>query len=400
MKKICLLLALVFVVSSVLSCADQSRLPDGTSEESAASSVSGDATTAADTEIISDTSAGTSSGTTKQDDPAPLPDEYGLPDDSSVVDIKFAKKISAVAACQSKTSTAKELDGFEILLQKNYDKPADDRSHTCAYTLGAKEISYKGEKRNLVVIAIRGTNAGEWYSNFDFAPSHDNDTVWAENFHACAIDILNNTIEIIESIDNPLIVVCGHSRGAAAANLLGVLLNGRLPVENTFVYTFATPTTVRCLPDGNFDGNIFNFINPDDVVPLLPPPDLGYVRAGTDIVLSGDEAHIEKINSAISMFAATAKDIESYYGIKYSLTGSGRDEENGMTCFELMNAFADVLIRGLSGGDTSLGVEISEQSELYGIANTIESLSKAELANIMLQHMPTTYQLLITRYKG
>ena len=79
---------------------------------------------------------------------------------------------------------------------------------------------------------IRGTNDGEWYSNFDFAPSHSADAVFAENFLFAAQNVFLSLDEILKGEENPLLLVAGHSRGAACANLLGVLLDAAYDPAN------------------------------------------------------------------------------------------------------------------------------------------------------------------------
>ena len=80
----------------------------------------------------------------------------------------------------------------------------------------------------ILIVAVRGTDgAGAWASNFDVTPSRDFDSPYAENFDLCARDILG-TLEPYLT-DEPLVLVCGHSRGAACANLLGLLLQDEVP---------------------------------------------------------------------------------------------------------------------------------------------------------------------------
>lgn len=79
---------------------------------------------------------------------------------------------------------------------------------------------------------------------------------------------------------NLIVLVTGHSLGAAAANLTGKSLNEgasefcNLSKDNIYVYTFACP--LACLKT-TADDNIFNIVNMDDVIPFVPP---GYNRYG------------------------------------------------------------------------------------------------------------------------
>ncbi len=92
------------------------------------------------------------------------------------------------------------------------------------------------------------------------------------------------------------IVVTGHSRGAAVANLLGSMLDKSPPSSpfcavdrrNVFVYTFAPPNVtlrsdVPC--EARVYDNIFNIVNPEDMVPRVPLVIWQSRRHGRDFVL-------------------------------------------------------------------------------------------------------------------
>lgn len=96
------------------------------------------------------------------------------------------------------------------------------------------------------------------------------------------------------------VLVVGHSRGGAIANLVASELDDqRQPgtdekegeasfseVSNVYAYTFASPaTTVR--PDAHSVcyGNIFNIVNPSDIMPYLPLRSWGYERYGVNLYL-------------------------------------------------------------------------------------------------------------------
>ena len=99
------------------------------------------------------------------------------------------------------------------------------------------------------------------------------------------------------NISNPIFLVTGHSLGAAVANLVANHLDscedtnccsGSRTVDDVYVYTFATPKTVKN-KQGNEYQNIFNILNNNDVVPLVPAnilalnwADNGWTRHGRD----------------------------------------------------------------------------------------------------------------------
>ena len=329
------------------------------------------------------------------------PELIHLPASSSEYRVSLAVKAQALCAAQNRDSTRRALEaaGFTVLKQVNYDKPDADTGHTCAWTLGKKQVQRGGESRVLLLVTVRGTNAGEWYSNFDFAPSRDEDTCYAENFLACAEDVLSGLRDTLEAEEAPLLLLCGHSRGAACANLLGLLLDEELGSEDIYCYTFATPTTVRGeVLERNYP-NIFNLLNPCDLVTLLPPPSLGFGRAGRDIVLPNDQAAAEALAAGIENLSSLIPGIDAYYTLRHSLTGPGLSDE-GMTAYEFLCAAA----AAFSGaGGVSLFTEgapmtvapDSDFAPLLGLLAGSGEAGSTQALNVAMQHMPITYMALM-----
>ncbi len=317
----------------------------------------------------------------------PAPDEAPvLPDSSSEYSLTLA--MSALTLCtghgQEPEKRVLEEAGFTVLKQANYDKAPEDASHTCAWTLGKRSIPFRGRDRTLFIVAVRGTSGGEWISNFDFAPSHDDDTEYAENFLLCAQEVLEGIREELEREEEPLLLICGHSRGAACANLLGVLLDEERGPED--VYTFATPATVRGAALEKDYPNVFNLLNPCDAVTLVPPLSLGYGRAGQDVVLPNSRETAESLKQAMAALDALTPSISAYYELRHSLTGPGLSDE-GMTVFELM-----CLLAGGFEGSAAALPEIAPDSDLAPLTGMS---AVGNDASLLMQHMPLTYQTLM-----
>lgn len=311
-----------------------------------------------------------------------------LPEDSTSFSAAFAQQALTLCTGHTKDGEAKVLEenGFTVLEQVHYDKDPEEPAHNSAFTIAEREVERGGRPRKLLIVAVRGTDgAGEWASNFDVTPSRDFDSPYAENFDFCARDILG-TLEPYLT-DDPLVLVCGHSRGAACANLLGLLLQDEVPEQDLFVYTFATPNTVRGdAPDGR---NIFNVINPNDLVTVLPLREWGFRRAGTDILLGGDEALTAQLAAMSAVMAAVSPDLEHYYSDRHSLTGPGLDEEHGVLLPDLMTA-----LMGGSGDLSALSGNVSPDSDLAPLLGLFGQLLSDPW--VMQQHMPMIYQLRLT----
>lgn len=327
-----------------------------------------------------------------------------LPASSREVSETLARQALLLCSGHTEENTAALLGGagFELLTQKHFEKDDASPAHTCAFTVARKTVLYGGEARPLLLVAVRGTNAGEWYSNFDVSPAEDPEAPFAGNFLLCAEDALETLREYAEEEEEPLFLLCGHSRGAACANLLGLLVNRDYGVENTFVYTFATPTTVHgSLPDGMEDGNIFNFLNPMDLVPQLPPADWGFQRAGTDILLPAPEGEDAPYADTMDTLTGIAPDIAAYYGERHALHEAGLSDD-GLSAFEVFLLIARALSgQEEAGGGSSLDGLISEESDLHPLVDLLHRAAENDWAkgkDILTAHLPDTYGNLLSEW--
>ena len=404
------LLALLLLLSAAAGCAPMDPLPVSGPESSASTGVLSDPESLIpiESELPPEPSVEPSEVPSEDEPSEETPDpgegtvltrSVTLPASSSEPSAELARQLLGFCSGGTKdiTTYVMESAGFETLMTSGYDKSAQDDSHTCAYVLGKGTVRYGDAVRPLFLISVRGTNGAEWYSNFNFAPSHDNSTAYAENFLACAQDVYDGIDPYLRKEENPLIAVCGHSRGAACANLLGVLLNRSYPVSNTFVYTFATPTTVR--KEHGFDNaphtNIFNYLNPADIVTKLPLEGWGFGRAGTDIVLDADAETVKKVDAAVAAMLPLAPTISDYYTLRHALS-SGQKDKDGKTTYEVMCALSTGFFQ--TGGGLPAGLAGLDDSSVYYPVVTYftGSLSAggASVSNLM-QHMPATYMLKI-----
>ncbi len=325
-----------------------------------------------------------------------------LPDDATAFSPAFASRLLSV--CTGDVQSEMTRYGFTVLTRRNYNKSPSDASHTCAYTISRGTVQRGDVCRPIFLVAVRGTSAGEWYSNFDIAPSHDNETAFAENFLFTAQDVFLTLKEYADEETDPMFILCGHSRGAACSNLLGVLLNACYPVEDTFVYTFATPNTLhRPLTDTETD-NIFNVINPFDAVTLMPMASWGFSRAGTDIFLPGDPEKEAKINAFIEATASLAHGISSYYEDRHALYHTGLDPENGITAYEFMLVIGDLLTgsdaNALLLGQVGLTGLLSVENDFTPLFDQVRQIAGGgldSLGALFEGHYPSVYASLLSR---
>ncbi len=91
----------------------------------------------------------------------------------------------------------------------------------------------------LVVVDIRGSvTAMDWYNDIMTQLSAK-----SNRFAALAKEVLTNVNNYIRlmGLQDPIILITGHSMGAAIANILAAYLNETMDSGNIYAYTFATP---------------------------------------------------------------------------------------------------------------------------------------------------------------
>lgn len=144
----------------------------------------------------------------------------------------------------------------------------------------------------IITVVIRGTYHEEWVNNFEIGKNSESH----EGFQtACnhLYDELKNYIKGKNLLSkNVKILITGHSRGAAVANLLGAKIDDEsiegvdVDASNVFVYTFATPnTTSNGHRNDEKYNNIYNIVNPEDFVTKVVPSKWHFGRYGISYVL-------------------------------------------------------------------------------------------------------------------
>ncbi len=169
-------------------------------------------------------------------------------------------------------------EDIELHYNLNY-KDAMWGDDQCAYSIASKKISSAAGERTLIMVIIRGTtkNVNEWLSNLNIGKVSEDQLALHRGFASATASIHTALISYmlrhkIDPTDSYLFVT-GHSRGAAVANLLSVLVLGDnfFHRENIYTYTFACPNVTT---DSDAGSDIYNFIwnivNAEDIVPTVP----------------------------------------------------------------------------------------------------------------------------------
>ncbi len=168
-------------------------------------------------------------------------------------------------------------------------------------------VKREGDKTT-VLLVFRGTHKGEWYSNFNIGEGTEH-----AGFSA-ATDFAQKEIEEYiaanklskQSLD---VVITGHSRGGAVANLLAKRLVDSKEYKSVTAYTFATPnTTTAENAKASEYSTIYNIINPEDFIGYIPLNKWGYTRYGIDMefLRNTDENYEENYTAMQKIFEELA----------------------------------------------------------------------------------------------
>lgn len=183
-------------------------------------------------------------------------------------------------------------------------------------------------------VVIRGTLKDEWQGNTEITgTSYDDSIIVHDNFNK-GKDSIKTAIEIyyaklLEKSSNINLIITGHSRGAAVANLYA---KEATDAQNTTVdcgiprfdsitaYTFACPNVEKYNSNMESYTNIFNFCFKEDLIPTVPltnPTDgWNYWRYGQTYV-----ANLSEYNTQVNKYTvpdiqnafSAWEDVDSYY---------------------------------------------------------------------------------------
>ena len=246
-------------------------------------------------------------------------DEW-LAADPDVYHQRLAGPLSALAASAygyrlgMDVATLQELGFNSSLMMRRYGRDIDYRHPVwgrdqTGFTIAWKKSVVDGALRDVLFVVVRGTfGRTEWLSNMNACNSwvgaggeSSGDVPRLHEGFSRAAECLASELACYAAsngvdLATAKIVLTGHSRGAAVANLLGAELDKPSPESpfaavdrrNVFVYAFAPPNvTLRAdsACGARVYDNIFNIVNPEDVVPRVPLPLWNARRHGRDLML-------------------------------------------------------------------------------------------------------------------
>ena len=229
----------------------------------------------------------------------------------------------AASAYTEKNVEAALRDGLGF---DSYD-PVEHHPSDGGYGGNYDQVGYSIETRAtsngvpIIAVIVRGTPGnGEWLSNLNVADTlKGSDTETHEGFTLSASKVLETFKNYVGDndidLDKARVLITGHSRGASVANILGAELNdgkgdvnGALSPERIYDFTFESPTTTlsSSRKSSSYD-NIFNIVNPEDVITRVPLREWGYGRYGRDLVLPS------RSNTDRDVYKALLSEMNGYF---------------------------------------------------------------------------------------
>ena len=241
--------------------------------------------------------------------------------------------------------------------RKDSNGNAVDGDDLAEVAFGHRRVTWNGETREIFLMSVRGTNGTheEWSSNFDIGADNNEyysktgeHPDWLNKQNHKGFDVAANRIlaafdayvsdleaqGLLDTDAKRSILITGHSRGAAIANLLGAHFEDREGYD-PYTYTMAAPYTTTDPNAGSYK-TVFNIMNTDDLVPYLPMAAWGFKKYGETLSMSiidsfegssyqGDpNLYFEAlfgvgynsnsyVQSSVDAFVAMTKDRNTYY---------------------------------------------------------------------------------------
>lgn len=241
---------------------------------------------------------------------------------------KFCANYAMMGYCYNKDTIKTYLGyaGFTDFYYSGYDNMKTGRNEV-NYFLASRDIFVNGQNKKLVFLGTIGSYENQWYSNFDPLgyENSNKDKSLADggmthrgfaDAREFAYKHLSKYISELVSNGTPRgdikILLTGHSRGAATANLLAAKLIDNessfgISKDNIYTYTFATPNVTKKNTSGGRYNGIFNIVNPEDFVTKVMLNKWGFGRYGITYVLpsktnTSAELYTRELNKTKSFF--------------------------------------------------------------------------------------------------
>lgn len=190
-----------------------------------------------------------------------------------------------------------------------------DYINSIAYAIGFKKL----ENKTILLVAVRGGNYGiEWGGNF-----YVGNEVNHIGFKIASDQVIAGIKDALSQVEGPVRVhLCGYSRSAAVSNLTAARINQGeiegLNKDNVSCYTYEAPRVTRDINALSSDyDNIYNIINPGDLIPTFVFGDWGYKRYGKELNLPAYQTSRRFLEKFKKMEEVMLSHLKTIYDLSY-----------------------------------------------------------------------------------
>ncbi|MBP5273369.1 MAG: hypothetical protein ILO36_00325, partial [Abditibacteriota bacterium] len=221
----------------------------------------------------------------------------------------------------------KELGFTDIEKENYYGVRQTERSDKAGLYIARRKIFDGSKETELLLCVVRGTVAGEWFSNFDVGEGDEH-----RGFAAAA----ENAFGYIQSYmvrhavpRTAKVLITGHSRGAAVASMLVPMLKeSGFGEDSVYAYVYACPNYTKNLVPG--EKGLFGFMYEGDLVPAIPIWGFGMRGEVIDSVSFSPEEK-KQLKDSFSRIAGGIKTVaftaEERDGVVAAITKLAPDQE-------------------------------------------------------------------------
>lgn len=275
----------------------------------------------------------------------------------------------------------------------NSDDYTSDKDDITNFVISHKNFTKDSTEYEVIMVTVQGSNATkeQWYSNFDIGNttasyttatgSHAEwtNTKYHKGFFIAAEradDKIQDYITAnVSGTAKKIIFLTGHSRGGAIANILGAKYEKSTEFEKTFTYTFASPFTTTDKADAETYTTIFNFINDDDMITILPLQSWGFTRNG--IIRNASISDSSELSSAwYLLLAYQREDLTGTY------VSSGANNPEVVKSFQASAASRDELYVTGSTDDDLFALLMKDEQTANDKLAELNTLGIAKFGNL------------------
>ena len=296
---------------------------------------------------------------------------------------KNVNKLASLSAyymsdCNSKGSHK----GYNVSVNLGFgDRAVYEDEANINFVLMWKDIdNSNGSRTRLWAVGIEGTTSTQWAADFDVG-----DDFFHRGFYQAAREVFNELVNYQGRINaaspkdpaktytDDKIWVVGHSRGAAAANILGgsILRENGYSGDQIYCFCFACPNVYKGSASAVSYVRVYNIAG--DIVPRVPLSTWGYSRYGVVETYDGDS-----VCGKVVLRKSETDNIEEIAGL---LPGSAadicrdliREIDKGNTSDVLFGVVKNIFYLGGVKGVTHtaasaarLAVLLTGANEIYG----------------------------------